>query len=121
MPRGVYTDRFTLSDFPRGKYIMQSNVNCASVHSATCKVISFEALYVTNKQTNKQTSELIKYARHLRITTRIKPTSAYGYMRIYYITDIVSLHNVSATYCDHLQGGYLEGYVTKSIKTNLQI
>jgi len=117
MPRGVNMDRFTLSVFPCGKHKIQSNGNCASVYSAFYKLISFEALYVTNKQT----SEIIKYARHLRISIRIKPTSAYADMQIYYSTDVVSLQNVSATYCGHLQGGFVEVCITKSIKTNLKL
>jgi len=80
-------------------------------------VIRFEVLYLTNKQT----SELIKYARHLRIIMRIKPKSAYEDMRVYYTTDVVSLVHVSANFSGHLQGGVFEGYITKSIKTNLQI
>jgi len=38
-------------------------------------------------------------------------------MRIYYSTDVVSLQNVSATYCGHLQGGFFEVLITKSIKS----
>jgi len=38
---------------------------------------------------------------------RIKPTSAYEDMRIYYTTVVVSLQNVSTTYCSHLHGGIL--------------
>jgi hypothetical protein len=36
---------------------------------------------------------------------RIKPTSAYEDMRIYYTVDVIRLIHVSVTYCGHLQGG----------------
>jgi hypothetical protein len=38
------------------------------------------------------------------IITKIKPTSAYEATRIYYITDVLSLLEVSAIYCGHPQG-----------------
>ena len=60
MHRDVNTDRFNFAVFPRGKYksIIQNNVNCASVHIAFCEVISYEAFYVTNKQTNIRTNKV---------------------------------------------------------------
>jgi len=49
---------------------------------------------------------------------RIKPTSAYENMRIYYTTVVVGLIHVSATYCGHFQGDVFEGYITSDKTAN---
>jgi hypothetical protein len=69
MLRAVNTDRFILSGFSRSKCIIQSNVNCASVHSAFCKAICFETLYVTNKQTNIRANKVSKTPKNYENTT----------------------------------------------------
>jgi hypothetical protein len=43
---------------------------------------------------------------NLNIPMRIKPTSAYENIRIYYTIIIVKLLHVSVTFCGNLQGGF---------------
>jgi len=47
----------------------------------------------------------------LNISMRIKPTSVYENIRIYYTIIVVKLLHVSVTFCGHLQ----EGFYTKSV------
>jgi len=45
---------------------------------------------------------------------RIKPTSEYENIRIYYIIIVVNLIHVLVTFCGHLQTGvFLERYITR--------
>jgi hypothetical protein len=54
-------------------------------------------------------------------TMRIKPTSSYEDMWIYYTIDVVRLLHVQPPTVANFREVFFKGYIAKYVKTNLQI